>query len=251
MEDKYCVYKHTVPNDKVYIGITRRKPEKRWGSNGINYRTQVFYHAIKKYGWENISHEILYDNLSKEEAEKMEIELIAMYQSNDINFGYNIDNGGHCMSSFSEEHKRKISDSKNGVRHSEETKRKISEALTGRKLSDEHRQKMIEIGKNRKFSDDAIRRISESSKNREYTHEQLEYRKQMIRKARSHPVYCVEINMAFDSVPEAMEYIRSIGGSVTTRGINDVLKGKWDTSGKLVDGIRLHWEKIDEQGAII
>lgn len=246
MGDKYCVYKHIVPNGKVYIGITRRKPEKRWGSKGINYRNQVFYRAIKKYGWDNIFHEILYNNLTKEEAEQKEIELIAMYQSNNMNFGYNIDNGGSCIDSFSEEHKRKISDSKKGKHPSEETKRKIRESLTGRKLPEELKHKITEINKNRKFSDEAIKRISESSKNREYTQEQMEYRKQMIRKARSQPVYCVEIDMTFGSVPEAMEYIQSIGGTVATRGINSVLKGEWCTSGKLADGTRLHWEKIDK-----
>lgn len=246
MDKNYSVYKHTVPNGKVYIGITRRKPEKRWGSNGINYRTQVFYRAIKKYGWNSISHETLFDNLTKEEAEQKEVELIAAYRSNDIRFGYNIDNGGNCIDSFSEEHKKKISDSKTGKHPSEETKRKISESLTGRKLSDERKSKIAEINKNRKFSDEALKRISESSKNRKYTQEQMEYRKQMIRKARSQPVYCAEIDMAFGSVPEAMEYIRNIGGMVATRGINSVLKGEWSTSGKLADGTRLHWEKVDK-----
>lgn len=32
----YCVYKHTTPNGKVYIGITSKNPLKRW-NNGIGY----------------------------------------------------------------------------------------------------------------------------------------------------------------------------------------------------------------------
>ena len=36
--NKYCVYKHTnKTNNKVYIGITCRKPEVRWDS-GWGYR---------------------------------------------------------------------------------------------------------------------------------------------------------------------------------------------------------------------
>jgi len=32
MENKnYCVYKHTSPNGKMYIGMTGQNPEKRWG----------------------------------------------------------------------------------------------------------------------------------------------------------------------------------------------------------------------------
>ena len=62
----YSVYKHTSPNGKVYIGITSRKPEQRW-SNGYGYvKNKHFTHAINKYGWENIKHEILFSNLTKE-----------------------------------------------------------------------------------------------------------------------------------------------------------------------------------------
>ncbi len=54
MERKFCVYKHTSPSGKVYIGITCKVPEIRWGTNGYYYRKQtVFYNAIKQYGWEN------------------------------------------------------------------------------------------------------------------------------------------------------------------------------------------------------
>ena len=33
----YYVYKHTFPNNKVYIGITKQKPIRRW-KNGTNYK---------------------------------------------------------------------------------------------------------------------------------------------------------------------------------------------------------------------
>lgn len=90
---KYYVYKHTTPNEKVYIGITCKNPSYRWnGGNG--YKGQAFYNAILKYGWLNIRHEILFDNLTKEEAEQKEIELIAEYRSNDRQYGYNISSGG-------------------------------------------------------------------------------------------------------------------------------------------------------------
>lgn len=50
----YTVYKHTCPNGKVYIGITKRNVEKRW-LNGKGYERQPhFYNAILKYGGDNI-----------------------------------------------------------------------------------------------------------------------------------------------------------------------------------------------------
>ena len=91
----YTVYKHTSPSGKVYIGITCCPVEKRWGKNGSKYKTQPFYRAIKKYGWDNINHEILFTNLSKDEAFQKEIELIKYYNSTDRRYGYNISNGGN------------------------------------------------------------------------------------------------------------------------------------------------------------
>ena len=90
----YYVYKHTFPNKKIYIGITSLNPKNRWES-GSGYAKQKFMHnAITKYGWNNIKHEILFINLTKEEAEQKEKELIAYYKSNIKEYGYNIDNGG-------------------------------------------------------------------------------------------------------------------------------------------------------------
>ena len=92
----YKVYMHIAPNGKKYIGITRQEnPKKRWGSNGCGYMDNAyFWKAIQKYGWNNFQHEILFENLTKEEAEQKEIDLIAKYQSNKAEFGYNISSGG-------------------------------------------------------------------------------------------------------------------------------------------------------------
>lgn len=93
-EKEFIVYKHTTPNNKVYIGITSQQVDKRWGKNGKGYKKQLFYRAILKYGWNNIKHEILFTHLSKEEAFQKEIDLIAEYKANNVNYGYNISNGG-------------------------------------------------------------------------------------------------------------------------------------------------------------
>lgn len=143
----YTVYRHVCPNGKMYIGITCKKPEVRW-NKGIGYKKQdYFYKAILKYGWNNIKHEILLENLSKKEAEEAEIKLIKKYKSNIREFGYNISNGGNTKGTHSKETKRKISESHKGSlnpmygiespmkgkRHSEETKKKISQKLKGNK----------------------------------------------------------------------------------------------------------------------
>lgn len=95
---EYCVYKHTGPNGKVYIGITGMIPQKRW-ANGSGYRGNPhFYNAIKKYGWDNFHHEVLIYGLPREEAIIKEIELIKYHNSHLSQYGYNVSLGGHLLS---------------------------------------------------------------------------------------------------------------------------------------------------------
>lgn len=90
----YCVYKHVLPNNKIYIGITKQNPLLRW-KNGHGYKhCNYFYNAILKYGWLNVHHEILRDNLTVEEANNLEKYYIKYYKSNDKRYGYNILEGG-------------------------------------------------------------------------------------------------------------------------------------------------------------
>ena len=64
----WCVYMHTnKQNNKKYIGISSNI-KKRWANQGVNYYDQVFGLAIQKYGWDGFVHEILFENLTKEEA---------------------------------------------------------------------------------------------------------------------------------------------------------------------------------------
>lgn len=90
-DNRYIVYKHTAPNNKVYIGITGFDPEYRWLNNGRGYKHQsTFFNAIIKYGWINFKHEILFEGLTEEEALDKEEELIQQYKSYDRRYGYNV-----------------------------------------------------------------------------------------------------------------------------------------------------------------
>ena len=143
---KYIIYKHTTPSNKIYIGITSRNPIKRW-NNGNGYRKNIhFFRAIVKYGWNNIKHEILYTDLTEKEAKTKEIELIAQYNSTNINFGYNITKGGDTRASMSEETRLKIISKLKGQKRTEEQKLKYKKAAMLRPkrlfLSEEHKQKI-------------------------------------------------------------------------------------------------------------
>ena len=127
----WTVYMHKFPNNKVYIEITGKDVSERFRSGGKGYKTQPVYRAIKKYGWDNIQHLIIADNLSKCEAEKMEIHLIKTYDSTNPKRGYNICTGGYVNSGFT-------------FNHTEEAKKKISRASKGHITTQEQIDKMLE-----------------------------------------------------------------------------------------------------------
>ena len=112
----YTVYMHVnKENGKVYIGITSIEPEKRW-RKGLGYFNQThLYNSIKKYGWDNFEHIILFKDRTKEEAENLEILFIKILFSNNNKFGYNISNGGNANGMHSEESKKKISKNRKGL----------------------------------------------------------------------------------------------------------------------------------------
>ena len=86
---------HTViANGKRYVGQCKGDPKTRWGSNGHRYKTQFFYNAIKKYGWNNIIHEIIAENVSQEKADEIEREYIKKYDTTNKDKGYNVEIGG-------------------------------------------------------------------------------------------------------------------------------------------------------------
>ena len=130
----YIVYKHTSPSGKVYIGITSLRPEERWGGGAGYVKNKHFNRAINKYGWENIKHEILFDGLSKEDAFKIEIELIKEYRSSEREFGYNLGTGGEHGATGSKWSDESRENHMNAIwskprNHSEEKKKRISEGL--------------------------------------------------------------------------------------------------------------------------
>ena len=91
---KYILYLHVNKiNGKVYVGITSKTPPTlRWGKNGYHYKENIYFHnAIQKYGWDSFEHLILEENLTLEEAQQKEKDLILKYKSKGLS--YNISDG--------------------------------------------------------------------------------------------------------------------------------------------------------------
>lgn len=160
---EYCIYVHTNKiNGKKYVGQTCQIPEQRW-KNGKGYHNNIYFtRAIQKYGWENFQHEIIKNNLSKEEADDIEKSLIKELNTLNPN-GYNAKDGG-SNGRPSEETRRKLSESHKGYIPSDETRKKLSKASKGRKHSDETKKKISKINKGRKFSEEVRKKVSEAHK---------------------------------------------------------------------------------------
>lgn len=163
-QNKYIVYKHISPSGKVYIGITRQKVTKRWQAGGGYSYNIHFINAIKKYGWNNFVHEILYEGLSETEAKEKEIEMISFYDSTNRNKGYNVSPGG--------------------ATNSTETIKKIQATREKNGINEKERNRMLSVWSNPQKR----QQIIESMQNKPRTEEQKEhYRASNARKGKPLP----------------------------------------------------------------
>ena len=153
MGGKYTVYMHVTPNMKMYVGLTSKTVNQRWG-NGTGYiKNTYFYRAIVKWGWENIEHVIVAKGLTKKQACQLEIDTIKYWATTNPKHGYNIYPGGDTGAL--------------GMKHSEETKRKMSKVRTGKRASAETRKKMSGTNNymyGKTHTEEARKKISDANK---------------------------------------------------------------------------------------
>lgn len=98
----YLIYKLTSPSGKVYVGQTSKTLEERITIHNKDRNRAIstkrtlprFYAAWFKYPIDLWKQEVLITNLSKKEANKIEIKQISLHQSLNEKFGYNMTNGG-------------------------------------------------------------------------------------------------------------------------------------------------------------
>lgn len=195
----YSVYMHTNKlNNKKYIGITNQKPEYRWRSDGSGYfRSPHFWSAIKKYGWENFSHTILENNLTREDACIREKYYIKLYNTTNQEYGYNMTLGGDgsCGWHPSEETIKKRSEKLKGKHLTKEHRESIRKAMLGKKVTKETREKLSKSHMGKKLNDHQLKIAIETLKN--FTEKQKK------------KVYCIDENgnrFDFNSISEAADY---------------------------------------------
>lgn len=215
---------HTSPNNKKYIGITSQSPERRWRKNGEGYKEHLyFWRAIQKYGWDNFKHDILYADLTKEEAEQKEVELIAYYNSNNIDFGYNMSVGGESGSK--------------GYKYTYEQRKRMSENRKGKKngmYGKHHTEESIEKGRikhlRENLSSDTIYKMSVAKKGKKRSNESIIKQIETI----SNKVICIETSVIYNGTKEAGR-----ANNIDPSCISKVCRGERKTAGGF------HWRYGD------
>jgi hypothetical protein len=183
----YTIYQITNElNGKIYIGKhqTTNLNDRYYGSG------KFIRSAMKKYGKENFTKEILFVFDTEEEMNTKEKELITeefVSRKDTYNAGIGGEGGPHFKGkkhgsymkeiSSSVDHRKKISEGlkehykdnaawNKGQTISSNQKDKISKTMSGRKLSEETKNKIKEARARQTFSEETKKKMTESARNR-------------------------------------------------------------------------------------
>ncbi len=150
---QFLVYKCVnCVNNKIYIGCTKRSLKKRLCEhirdatyNNPRYGKRHFYNAIRKYGGDAFTIELLEECVSFNAMLDAEAKWIKDLDTLNDEIGYNSTSGGR-QAEMTEDVKKKISENNGrywaGKHLSEETIEKIRTAHTGKILTEEHKHKI-------------------------------------------------------------------------------------------------------------
>lgn len=236
----YC-HENTI-NGKKYIGLTCN-PKNRWRSPQHRYaRCTAFGNAIKKYGWDNFTHTILCECEDRKEAATKEQYYIAIYNTLDHDYGYNLTAGGEGTL---------------GMKMPEYARKHLSEIHMGEKnpmyhkeITEEHRQNLKKALKGLKKSESARKNMSKAQRGKVMPEGSAEKRLNTIRERYGEnyglrptvPVVCVETGIEYESGKQAQEIT-----GISRHNICSCCKGERKTAG----GYHWIYLEVEEGGDAI
>lgn len=142
-------------NDKKYVGITRKGYKNRFKghiSACEKGKSNILYNAFRKYDIENFTVELIENNIPDDCANEREIYYIKKYNTFYKNrCGYNMTTGGGGTVGyeFTDEDRKKISESGKGRKFSKERNEKIRSAMIGREYKQEWKDNLSNARKGR------------------------------------------------------------------------------------------------------
>jgi group I intron endonuclease len=217
---QYAVYLITcAASGKRYVGLTKTGAQKRLRTHIYNaYANQggALYAAIRKYGCDAFSVEVLRDGLTQEQAEAAEIELIASHGTHAPG-GYNITLGGEgafgvvmsaeTRSRMSEAHKLRQADP--------ELRARTSAALTGKPKTAEHNAKVSAANIGKTVSPEARAKISAKLTGHVQSVETIEKRAAKLRGRKRSPHLAGRLGDLTRGVPKSAEQRAKLSLSVS------------------------------------
>ena len=285
---KGYIYRHWLINDKEqeksYIGqVYNRIPEYRWndgkGYLGKHKGREVDHkmaRAIKKYGWNSFSHEILLtiECETKEELwfwldewEKWYVEKYDSYYN-----GYNCTLGGSGTRGYkmNEKDRQKMSDGRKGMKFTEEHKQHLSDSKKqkfasgeiaiwnlGKETPDSTRHKQSKAKKGKPCSEETKRKLSEAFSGENHPMYGKHHTDESKRKnsesrkgkctgsnnPRARAVICLNTLEVFTTMKDAGQWCKIKNYS----NIGGCCRGTRSYAGKHpITGEKLHWQYYDE-----
>ena len=192
----YCI--ENLINHKKYIGQSVDIPN-RWSHHKNELNSNMHFNdylqkSWNKYGADNFSFYVL-EYCAIDQLDNLEVYYIDLYSTLNRDSGYNLTSGGSFNKKYSDETRRKISDSLKGHKVSAESRVKISEnhadfsgeknGMYGRRHSESAKQK---VGLANKGKISARRNLSN--------------------------VYCIELETVFDDAATAGKQLNLDSGAI-------------------------------------
>ncbi len=218
------IYKITnTVNGKVYIGQSLNI-QKRWWTESKKQEVNPHLKAsFLKYGINCFCFEVLKEFSKNEDTALLRKKLnlyettyIAIYQSNNEEYGYNKTSGGRNNWVISDDSRKRISEAQRGKKQSKETIEKRKQSNQGFRHSKETKRTLSEIKKGTKHSEETKKHFSEIRRGISRPKEWYSYLPKIL---------CVETGEIFDNASVAGRYINKGPAKIL-----DVCKGQRKTA---------------------
>ena len=241
MKDKISgiYYIRNIINDKLYIGqsidvytrLSRHKTDLRSGRDSKHLQK-----SYNKYGEDNFEFMLLVE-CQVNDLDFLEKYYIAEWNTQDEDFGYNLDGGGSKSRFMSEETKILMSKTRMGHMVSEETKKKISE-----NHADFSGNNNPNFGKT---PSEQSRQKSKESNQKTWSNPELRARHSEIKTGQgTKKYYSPQLDMTFDGLNHAANYV----GLKSITKISDCIYGRRKTAGKHpITGEGLTWVILENK----
>lgn len=200
----YCITNNA--NGKQYVGVTTNGYQNRfanhiWHSRKSSGGCRALYNAMRKYGQDAFTVELIDKASSFEEMNNLERKHIAALKTLHPN-GYNLTDGGDA-----------------GV-FAEATRMMMSDRLKGKPMNDKNRAGLVKAWADPKIRTKRCEAIKEAMNRPEVKAKTSERQKgkpkseshiASLRKSKASPIVCVETGNVFEAIADAVLWVRQEG----------------------------------------